>query len=289
MAVPKCFFNVLSSWVFSTTLPPELRAGHEAYDPNLSETFEPLNGSTFSITYGDGSAAEGIVGFETVDFGGSTVERQAIGLATDVSGLLTQDVLSDGLVGLAFGTLNTIQPVPQKTFFENLVQDLDEPVMTVLLKSDENGGVGSYEFGRIDPTKFTGNLIEVSVDNSRGHWEISTPRFKVGGQDAQAQDIQITPTAIVDTGTTLMLGSPDLVQGYYQDVDGAQVLFSDGSVGFPCNAELPPLQVQVGQGPNHYVEIPGSAMNFGPVGRDITTGQLSMFPLDSIPMVHQGD
>lgn len=266
-----------NSWVFSTGLPAELRAGHEAYDPNRSQTFEPLEGSTFSITYGDGSAAEGVVGFETVDFGGSTVDRQAIGLATDVSGLLTQDVLSDGLVGLAFSSLNTIQPVPQKTFFENLLPDLDEPVMTVLLKSEAEGGVGSYEFGRIDPTKFTGNLIEVPVDNSRGHWEIDTPSFKVGSRDARAQQIQITPTAIVDTGTTLMLASPELVQSYYRAVDGAQVLSGDGSVAFPCDAELPPLFVQVGRGPNHYVEIPSEAMNFGPVGTDPTTGQTRTF------------
>jgi len=66
-----------------------------------------LQGATFSVSYGDGSGAAGTVGTDTVDIGGATVTSQAVELATAVSQSFVADASTDGLVGLAFSTLNT--------------------------------------------------------------------------------------------------------------------------------------------------------------------------------------
>ena len=82
--------------------------------------------------------------------------RQAIELATSVSSAFVSDADSDGLVGLAFSTLNSVSPRPQKTFFDNIMSELAQPVFTAALDLD---GSGTYEFGTIDASKFTGNLM----------------------------------------------------------------------------------------------------------------------------------
>ena len=60
-------------WVFNTQLPSSSQSGHTIYDPTKSTTAAALTGSTFNISYGDGSFAVGSVGTDTVDIGGATV------------------------------------------------------------------------------------------------------------------------------------------------------------------------------------------------------------------------
>ncbi|KYG40744.1 hypothetical protein M433DRAFT_8519 [Acidomyces richmondensis BFW] len=49
-----------------------------------------------------------MAGFDKVNIGGATATRQAVEIATQVSGSFIQDTTSDGLVGLAFSSINTI-------------------------------------------------------------------------------------------------------------------------------------------------------------------------------------
>lgn len=219
-----------------------------------------MKGSTFSITYGDGSGASGTVGTDTVDIGGATVQNQAVELANKVSTSFVQDTNSNGLVGLAFSKLNTVKPAQQKTFFDNIAAQLDEPVMTASLKSGSN--TGSYQFGTIDTTKFTGNLANISIDSTRGFWEFNSAAFSVG-DNGTMQAITQSPTAIADTGTTLMLVSPEVATAYYQQVQGAQLNQQVGGFIFPCDATLPTLSIAVGD--NNLATVPASVINFSKV------------------------
>jgi hypothetical protein len=99
--------DIFSSWVFSTLQSSASSAGHLVYNSSKSSTFQELRGSAFNITYGDGSGAKGIVGTETVNIGGATVTKQAVELATSVSVHFVDDTNSDGMLGLAFSTINT--------------------------------------------------------------------------------------------------------------------------------------------------------------------------------------
>lgn len=201
-----------------------------------------------------------------MNIGGATVTKQAVEIATDVSQSFIQDTSSNGLVGFAFSVLNTVQPQPQNTFFTNLGQQLAEPVMTAALKA---GGVGTYEFGTIDTTKFTGQLTNVSVDASNGFWEFESAQFAVG--NGQVQKVQQSPTAIADTGTSLMLVSPDIAEAYYAQVQGAQFVNQAGGFVFPCNETLPSLSVAVGNA--NLATVPPSVASFAEIGTNTTTGQ----------------
>ena len=220
-----------------------------------------MDGASFNITYGDGSSASGPVGVDTVDIGGSTVDQQAIGLPDVVADSFVTDSASNGLVGLAFSQLNTIEPQQQRTFFDNVMADLSQPVFTAQLKGGE---VGAYEFGRIDTSAFTGDLATVPVDSSRGFWEVDSAAASVNGQTIDIPNGK----AIVDTGTSLMLVSDEMLIGYWNQVPDAQLSQEVGGVIFPCDSQLPDLQVAIGD--SYVATIPGEGLNFSNVGRDST-------------------
>ena len=97
----------IGRWVFSSELPRAQQSGHSIYDPSKSDTAEELQGATWNITYGDGSGASGNVYTDTVDVGGTTVTGQAVELASQISDQFQQDENNDGLLGLAFSSINT--------------------------------------------------------------------------------------------------------------------------------------------------------------------------------------
>ena len=133
------------SWVFSSELAANSKAGHSVYTPGSSSS--PLSGETWSISYGDGSGASGNVFLDTVTVGATTATGQAVEAAESVSAQFSEDTDNDGLLGLAFDSLNTVRPNAQKTFFDNVKSSLAAPIFTADLKK---GSPGSYDFGYID-------------------------------------------------------------------------------------------------------------------------------------------
>ena len=258
----KSSFN---SWVFNTGLPANEAAGHTDFDPTQSTTFKAKKGSTFSVSYGDNSGAAGTVGTDTVNIGGATVTSQAVELATAVSQEFIQDTASNGLVGLAFSSLNTIKPAKQKTFFDNISPTLQEPVLTANLK---HATPGAYEFGRIDSTQFSGALQWTAVDESSGFWQFPSSTFAVGNGSVQ-QNTQNSP-AIADTGTSLLLVDQSVVNGYYSQVKGAVMSTQEGGVIFPCSSFLPDLKVAMG--PDYMATISGDLLTFSQIGSATTNG-----------------
>ncbi|EAW14454.1 pepsin-like aspartic protease [Aspergillus clavatus NRRL 1] len=253
-------------WVMNSELPMNAQSGHTIFNPANSTTFKKMEGATFEITYGDQSFATGGVGTDTVDIGGAVVKNQAIGLPNSVSKSFIEDTYSNGLVGLGFSSLNTVQPRKQKTFLDNIAGSLDEPVLTAQLKSD---GVGEYEFGVIDHAKYQGDMINVTVNPSNGFWQFESAYFKVG--KGSLQTLKGTPTAIADTGTSLMLLSDVVVDSFYAQVPGAQFNSGAGGYIYPCGTELPSLAVAVGA--KHLATVPGTYLNFAQVGTNTTTGK----------------
>ncbi|KAL4958030.1 aspartic peptidase domain-containing protein [Aspergillus filifer] len=252
-------------WVVNTRLPEESIEGHTAYDPSKSDTFKNMEGSTFNITYGDDSYAYGGVGTDTVNVGGVTVTGQAIGLPTKVSSSILSDTHSNGLVGLGFTSINTVKPKQQKSFFETIASSLDEPVLGASLISD---GVGEYEFGTIDKSKFKGDLVNATVDSADGFWKIESSYYRIA--DGELKHHQHAVDTIADTGTSLMLLDPTVVEEYYAEVKGAQYASSASGYIYPCDTDLPNLSIAVG--PQHLATVPGSLINFSEVGTNTTTG-----------------
>lgn len=192
--------------------------------------------------------------------------QQAVGLATAVAASFVSDTASNGLVGLAFSTLNTVKPQQQKTFFANVQESLDQPLFTANLK---HGVTGAYEFGIVDNTQFQGQLATTPVDSSNGFWEFASAQFAVG--NGARQTVQGgSGVAIADTGTSLMLVDATVAKAYYSQVQGSQISEQAGGFVFPCSATLPNFSVAVG---NTMATVPGTLINFASAGEDPSTGE----------------
>lgn len=73
----------------------------------------------------------GNVYIDTISIGGVTIPKQGIELAEKLSSSFQQDGGSDGLLGLAWPSLNTVTPTQQATPVQNLInQNLIPSVST---------------------------------------------------------------------------------------------------------------------------------------------------------------
>lgn len=242
-------------WVFSSETPKSSVNGQSVYTPSKSTTAKKLSGATWSISYGDGSSSSGDVYTDTVTVGGLTVTKQAVESAQQVSSSFSSDSDNDGLLGLAFSSLNTVSPTPQKTFFDNAKAALDSPVFTADLKHD---APGKYNFGYIDSSAYTGSITYTSVDSSDGFWMFTSSGYAIGTGTFSSTKI----SGIADTGTTLLLLPTAVVKAYYKQVSGATYDSSQGGYVFSCSKTLPDFTFGVGSA---RVKIPGSFINFAPV------------------------
>lgn len=98
--------------LWSTELDSKTKAArgeHNLFNAKKSSSFKKMSGSSWKIKYGDGSTASGIVGTDNVNLGGLYVENQGIELASKLSAQFMKSA-GDGLLGLAFGKINTVKP-----------------------------------------------------------------------------------------------------------------------------------------------------------------------------------
>lgn len=235
-------------WVFSSETPTSQRNGQTIYTASKSSTASKISGATWSISYGDGSSSSGDVYKDTVTIGGLTVKSQAVELAKTVSSSFTSESATDGLVGLAFSTLNTVSPTKQKTFFDNAKSALNSPLFTADLKHQ---AAGHYNFGYIDSSAYTGSISYVNVDSSQGFWGFSPT---VNGK---------TVSGIADTGTTLLYLPTSVVSAYYKQISGAKNNNNAGGYTFPCSATPPAFTFSVG---GKTITVPSDYLNFGDIG-----------------------
>lgn len=242
-------------WVFSSELPKGSVNGQATYNPSNSNTSAKIANAKWSISYGDGSASSGVVYTDQVTVGGLTVPDQAVEAAQRVSTSFTSDSNNDGLLGLAFSSINTVTPTPQKTFFDNAKAALDAPLFTADLK---HGTPGRYNFGFIDQTAYTGDITYTPVDSSDGFWMFSASGYSIGNSTFSSTEI----SGIADTGTTLLLLPASIAKAYYAKVSGARYDSRQAGYVFSCKANLPDFTFGVGSAK---ITIPGSYINFAPV------------------------
>ena len=223
---------------------------HAIFDPSKSRTYKEKEGSTWQISYGDGSSASGIVGNDNVNIGGLLIKGQAIEVADKLSVQFAQGA-GDGLLGLAFGNINTVKPKAVSTPVENMISQADIPKSAELFTaklgswrdSDEpDKGESFYTFGYIDQDTVKAaetDIYYTPIDKSQGFWMFDSPSATVNGKSITRSGNK----AIADTGTTLALVGDETCQAIYDSIEGA--IYDDDSQGwiYPSTTPVDKLPV----------------------------------------------
>ncbi|PFH53096.1 hypothetical protein AMATHDRAFT_138478 [Amanita thiersii Skay4041] len=234
---PRDFILLMDSgsadmWVGSENCQSEAGGGcgnHNFLGPNSSNSFK-TGQQSFQVTYGTGAVA-GTVVQDDVSIAGLALPGHTFGVADQESVDFSDDsVPFDGIMGLAKSTLSEEQTL---TPIEALAKAGLVPAAITSFKIprlDDGKNDGEVTFGALDTTKFDQQTL-VTVDNVNpdGFWEANMDAIKVDGQDTSLQG----RTAILDTGTTLIIAPEQDAVAVHQLIQGSQ---SDGQGGFtvPC-------------------------------------------------------
>lgn len=246
---------MIVSWVFSTDTYGPFVQGHTLYRPKDSKTSKRLDGQSWSVLYGDGASAGGIVYTDRVKLGATVFDKQAVQSAVQVSNAISADSFASGILGMGRTKANTVRPTLQKTYIENIQNKLREPLFTVNLQPQKPG---TYDFGYIDSKKHTGSIKYVPVDPNSPYWEFTVDGYKMGKDSKELRPYRFQ--AIADTGTTLLLLPINIVNDYYSKVKGARFDPFNGMMVFPCSTKLPDFVMALG---SYRGVVPGHYVNYG--------------------------
>lgn len=233
-------------WVFSDLIDQKLPTEHVIYEPDKSTSAVETHGR-WNISYVDGTSASGVAYNDTVDIAGIIIPQQAVEAAVQLSkNMLTFE--ADGVLGLSLAP-NTIVPGYAPTAVENLFlsrnPQITEKLFTVAL-TRANEPDGFYTFGYIDKDLVGSSEIKyTTVHYERGSWEVPSEYAIINGKRVSR------PTgnrAIMDTGTTIIYVSDELLPLIYEPMGGHYDTDVQGWV-FPANttvSEAPSIVLPVG-------------------------------------------
>ena len=193
------------------------------------------------------SSASGTVGTDLVKLAGLKIKDQAIELANELSPSF-QKIPGDGLLGLAFGFINHVSPLPVATAPENLAAQgnipKDKQLFTAYLSSyrdaQDRDHKSFYTFGFIDQKALLGQEIHYAyVDNSQGLWQFQSSTASIGDRQVALFD----NTAVADTGSSLALIADSICSVIYDAIPGARYEPTVQGYVFPTNTTLDQLPV----------------------------------------------
>lgn len=193
------------------------------------------------------------MGTDVVSVGGLKAKPQTIELANRLSPSF-QAGYGDGLMGLAFGVINKVTPLPVATFPENIITQKSVPVpqqlFTAFLNSFRDAkqpyGKSFYTFGSINKKALGGQAVHYApVDNSQGLWQFESSTATINDRAL----LRVDNTAVADTGSSLALIEDSICDVIYSTIPGAYYDSNVGGYVFPSNTttdQLPTVKVAVG-------------------------------------------
>ncbi|VDB98852.1 unnamed protein product [Peniophora sp. CBMAI 1063] len=200
-------------------------SGHTLYDPSSSSTSEDV-GKDFSLQYGDGSTVSGEQYTDTVTIAGLTADKQTLGAAKQYSsGFESSQFPADGLMGMGFKSISDYNADP---VFQTLVSSGAVTDSVFGFKLSDSGA--ELYLGGTNDDLVGGDFTYVPV-TQEGYWQVDMDGFSVGGSQAVS-----STSAIIDTGTTLIVGDSQSVASAYESISGAQDN-GDGTYTVDCDLD----------------------------------------------------
>ncbi|ETW79235.1 aspartic peptidase [Heterobasidion irregulare TC 32-1] len=232
--------------------------GHTKYTPSSSSTAVDLK-KTFSLEYGDGSTVSGEQYTDTVSIAGLTATKQTLGAAKKYStGFASDEFPADGLLGMAFKSLSDYNANP---LFQSLAAQGKTTSSVFSFKLASSGS--ELYLGGKNSNLYTGSITYTPVTDA-SYWQVDMDGLAVDGTSVLS-----TTAAIIDTGTTQIVGDPDSVATVYDQISGAVSApqYGDGIYTIPCSFNTPITLTFNGKD----FAVDPSTFNLGPVSSGSST------------------
>ena len=214
-------------WIPSSRCSTTRCLTHERY--STSNTFEQYNGAAMSIQYLSGKV-QGEMAKETIHLGDLDVSGQIIGVANEVQIPLLDEVIWDGILGLAYPNANLrrqkIKPLFDTIIAQGLLKSKGEKNQFAYYLGPERGAIS---FGGAD-MRYKRSVEEEFVwapISEENYWTIALYDVRIEDADTTASNPnrknqkKLCPNgckAIIDTGTYLIYGPADVLQRYFHEM-----------------------------------------------------------------------
>ncbi|CAK9437477.1 uncharacterized protein LODBEIA_P18550 [Lodderomyces beijingensis] len=197
------------------------RAGCDSdgtFDPTSSSTFH-RTGTSFALTYGDGTSSRGYYGKDDYWFSdGTKLPQFQFGIATQVS-------TSNGLFGIGKQAGEAAKPqYPNFPYALKNAGIVDVAGYSLYLNRQQ-ANTGNIVFGGVDTAKYSGNLTVMDIANYQ--WLGATLSSI---KSTNGQKISINKPVSFDSGTTYLILEQDLANTIFSalGLDGnGQIACSD--------------------------------------------------------------
>ncbi|KAI9438431.1 acid protease [Lactarius psammicola] len=226
-------------------------SGHTLYDPSASSTSsdvgKTIRTSVRAEQYSDTVTLAEYILWLLTDLYHAT--RQRLGVATTYSsGFQANEFPADGILSMGYESLSCYGASP---VFQTLVsqRQVYTPVFSFYLA--ESGS--ELYIGGTNHNHYTGNFTYMLV-TTQGYWQGSFDGISVNGRT-----VVVGSDAIIDTGTTQVVGDSQSVRAIYAQIPGSKDVGS-GTWTIPCNSNAHGSITFSGKA----FEISASTFNLGP-------------------------
>ncbi|KAI8351535.1 aspartic peptidase domain-containing protein [Blakeslea trispora] len=222
----------------------EYCAKHHKFIPELSKTYKAAKGnSSLSIRYGTGSI-DARVGQDRLRIGSSddsesaaVIENHTVADAIRLSHIF-KSLPIDGILGLGLPKLSKSDRT-KPALVESMVAQgiIDYPIFAIYLQPFG----GEIDFGGVNSDRFRGPIHYVPL-TSESYWMTDMTQASFGEYQIGSQSV------IVDSGTTLLVTSPEHAAAIHERIPGA-VETGSGTYSIPCElkGKLPSLDITMNQ------------------------------------------
>lgn len=216
-----------ATWVMGSNCDTEACSKHESFGADDSDTFEQSDKS-FSVSYGSGHV-KGKLASDTVSLAGMGFTYQ-FGVADQTSDDFSYFAF-DGILGLAMNngaTENFLQAMDD-------ADEVDANVFGISLhRAADGSNDGEIKFGSPNEARYKGDITYTSTGSKGDDWAIPLDDAAYDGKSAGVGGV----LAHIDTGTTYIFGSKELVKSFHSVIPGASS--SDGTTyKVPCDSQAP--------------------------------------------------
>ncbi|WWC72882.1 uncharacterized protein I206_106846 [Kwoniella pini CBS 10737] len=269
-------------WVAGSSCQSSSCTGVSTFNSGDSTSYATSN-AAFNISYGSGDA-DGYLATDSVSLAGFTVTGQTFAVVTSTTAQLISAPLS-GLMGLAWKSIAASGATP---FWQALAASgswTDSEMGFYLARyrgdnyasSVESEG-GQLTLGGTNTSTYTGAINYISIDSDDlDYWRIPAQAVTVQGSQVS---IGNSPSAAIDTGTTLIGVPTTVAQAIYAQIPNSAALPAssgyEGYYQYPCSTTV---NVTIQFGGLSYA-ISNADMNLGSFTRDSSMCTGAFFAMD---------